>query len=464
VRPVSERFIVAGRAAWGLLGIGAALAVLFWLAWQVKVVFPPLVLAGAIVFLLNPIVTGLQRRGIPRAAGTGLSYLGFIGLLVLLGFLVAPLVREQADELAEQWPELRADVEDWLDDLSERSKEGNWAIEVPNVEELRDQFGGGADDAQSAEFDRIIERAADELEVNGEPVLAADLDRVAQDARERFPEQQGIAERLTTVREIGSRVFEVGLIFVLGPILAFYLLIDLPHVGEVARRLLPQRSEAQVLHVAHRLNVAIGGFFRGQLLVAIIVGIMVSVGLAIIDLPFWLIIGMIAGAFNLVPLIGPWVGAVPGIIIALTTRDFGTALWVAAIMAGAQQIDNHFISPMVMQRTVSLHPAAVMLALLAGGTLGGFFGLLLAVPVTATLKVVLGHLWSVYVLELPVEEVIARDTGPPVGGHGVLEPLDDYVNDEIGVPGQVDRRALPDDVAEGGTVRRPTDEPQPGRR
>ena len=122
---------------------------------------------------------------------------------------------------------------------------------------------------------------------------------------------------------------------------------------------------------------------------------------------------MIAGVFNMVPLIGPWVGAVPGVVIALTTRDLGTALWVVAIMAIAQQIDNHFISPMVMHRTTSLHPAVVMLALLAGGALGGFFGLLLAVPVTATLKVVLGHVWRVYVLDQPFEEVAARAEPPP---------------------------------------------------
>jgi len=461
-----ERFSVAGRAAWSLLGVGAALAVVLWIAWQFRVVFPPLVLAGAIVFLLNPIVTGLHRRGIPRAAGTGISYLAFFALIVLLGFLVAPLVRDQADELADQWPELRADMEDWLDEVSERSKEDDWIIEVPNVEELREQIGNGEGSANDDEFDRVTERAAEALEDSGEPVLAADLDRVAQDARERFPGEQGLAEQLTTVREIGGRVFEIGLIFVLAPIIAFYLLVDLPHIGAVSRRLIPAAANEQVLHVAHRLNVAIGGFFRGQLMVAIIVGIMVSVGLAVIDLPFWLIVGMIAGAFNLVPLIGPWVGAVPGIIIALTTRDFGTALWVAAIMAGAQQIDNHFISPMVMQRTVSLHPAAVMLALLAGGTLGGFFGLLLAVPVTATLKVVIGHLWAVYVLEIPVAEVIARETSPPVGGHGVLEPLDDYVHDELGIHDQVDHHDLPaPEGASGVAARTGGDEaPQPERR
>jgi predicted PurR-regulated permease PerM len=460
VQPMWERFAVAGRVAWSLLGVAAALALVFWIGWQFRVVFPPLVLAGAIVFLLNPLVTGMQRKGIPRAAGTGLSYLGFIGLLVLLGFLVAPLVSQQADELAEQWPELRADMEEWLDDLSQESKDGNWLVEVPDVEELRSQFGNGGDSARNAEFDRIVERAADELERNDEPVLAADLDRVAADAREQFPEEGGLGEQLNRAREIGTRIFEIGLIFVLAPIIAFYLLVDLPHIGAVSRRLIPSGAGEQVLHVAHRLNVAIGGFFRGQLAVAVIVGIMVSVGLAIIDLPFWLIVGMIAGAFNLVPLIGPWVGAVPGVIIALTTRDLSTALWVAAIMTIAQQIDNHFISPLVMQRTVSLHPAVVMLVLLAGGSLGGFFGLILAVPLTATVKVIVGHLWAVYVLEVPVEEVIAQDTGPPVGGHGPLEPLDDYVNDEVAVADQVDRH----EVEERPADRTPVAEAQSERR
>lgn len=429
-----ERFSGAGRVAWSLLGLGAVLAVLFWISWQFRVVFPPLVLAGAIVFLLNPIVTGLHRHGVPRAAGTALSYLGFIGVLVLVGFLVTPLVSEQAEELADQWPELRADMEEWLDDLSERSKDDGWVIEIPNSDELRDQLGGGNDTAERAEFDRVIEDAASELEAGGEPVLAADLDRVAADARSQFPEEGGIAERLRTVRDVGTRIFEIGLIFVLAPIIAFYLLVDLPHIGVVTRDLIPEQAKDEVLHVAHRLNSTIGGFFRGQLAVAVIVGVMVSTGLAILDLPFWLIVGLIAGAFNMVPLIGPWVGAVPGVVIALTTRDFGTALWVVAIMTGAQQIDNHFISPLVMQRTVSLHPAVVMLALLAGGTLGGFFGLLLAVPVTAAIKVIVGHLWSVYVLQRPLDEVIGHHDPPPpdAAEDTVLEPVEDYVHNTLG--------------------------------
>ena len=136
---------------------------------------------------------------------------------------------------------------------------------------------------------------------------------------------------------------------------------------------------------------------------------MASIGMLLIDLPFWLIVGMIAGLFNMIPLIGPWIGAVPGIVIAFTTGGgIGKAIAVAVVMAIVQQIDNHFISPIVMQRAVKLHPAVVMLALLAGGTLAGFIGLLLAVPTAATLKIVCGHVWRHYVLGEPLDEIEAR--------------------------------------------------------
>jgi predicted PurR-regulated permease PerM len=380
---MSERIRRAGQVAWAVVGLAALLALVGLVGWTVRVIFPPLVLAGAIVFLLNPIVTWLQHRHIPRAAGTGLTYAGFLGLFTLLGFLVAPLAADQADRFEDEWPEVREDVEVWIDDRHEDSED--WLFQVPSVEELEDEFGN---------------------------------------------EGETIGEQFDRLRALGLRVFHILLITVLGPIIAFYLLVDLPHLRRVAESLVPERAKPEVMLVAHRLNRAVGGFFRGQLAVALIVGTMVSIGLAILDLPFWLLVGMVAGIFNIIPLVGPWVGAVPGIIIALTMRDLSTAFWVAGIMAGAQQIDNHFISPLVMQRAVKLHPAAVMLALLAGGTLGGFFGLLLAVPVAAVLKILCGHVWRTYVLGEPVEAIAEdwrKEDAEP--GVGMVETVGD--GDEI---------------------------------
>lgn len=430
-----DRFAVAGKAAWALLGVAAALAVVFWISWQFRVVFPPLVLAGAIVFILNPIVTALANRGVPRAGGTALSYLGFVGLIVLAGFLVAPLVQSQGEELAEEWPTIRDDLEERWNSLAERSMEDNWFVEIPTVDEIRDQLGGSTPQEIEA-FDEAIAEAEDALNENERGGVATRLGDAAGAIRPQLEQEGGFTEQLDTVREIGTRIFEVGLIFILAPIIAFYLLVDLPHIGVIMRRLVPERARPQVFHVAHRLNHTIGGYFRGQLAVAMIVGAMVSLGLGILGLQFWIIVGMIAGLFNMIPLIGPWVGAIPGVAIAITTEDFGTALWVVAIMTIAQQIDNHFISPLVMQRTTSLHPAVVMLALLAGGTLGGFFGLLLAVPLTATIKVIVGHLWAVYVLEVPVDEVLSADEDtPPLEDPAILAPIEHYVEGDLGEHG-----------------------------
>ena len=394
---MTERIRHAGAVAWSLCGVAALLAILGLIAWVLRVIWPPVILASAIVFLLNPVVARLQARHVPRALGTACAYLSVLGVIVLVTLLVAPLANRQYDDLAKEWPALRSDLERQIDDLAERSEANEWPIRIPTYKELEDQFS-----------------AADAADTDGNGIVSED------EKQARFADQIG------TARELVLKVFHVGIIFVLAPIIAFYLLVDLPHIARVGRSLVPERTRGDVMVVGRRLSSAIGGYFRGQLAVAFVVGTMASIGMLAIGLPFWLIVGLVAGLFNMIPLIGPWVGAVPGIAIALTTGGgVDQAIAVALVMAVVQQIDNHFISPIVMQRAVKLHPAVVMLALLAGGTLGGFFGLLLAVPATAVLKILFGHAWRHYVLGEPLDEIEARwdeEAEHPVHG-GFIEPV-----------------------------------------
>ena len=375
-----DRVRRAGTVSWALCGIAAVVVILGLVAYVLRVIWPPLILAGAIVFLLNPVVTRLQGRHIPRALGTGLSYLAVVAAIGIVILLVAPLATRQYDDLADRWPELREDLEEDINDLSARSDRNEWPIRIPTWQELEDQFS--AEEAADTDGDGVITK---------------------EEEQERF------ASQIDTARELVLKVFHVGIIFVLAPIIAFYLLVDLPHIREVFRSLVPERARGDSMVVTRRLGTAIGGYFRGQVAVAFVVGVMASIGMLIIDLPFWLIVGMIAGLFNMIPLIGPWIGAIPGIVIAIATGGGpGKAVAVAVVMAIVQQIDNHFISPIVMQRAVKLHPAVVMLALLAGGTLFGFLGLLLAVPTAAALKIIIGHAWRHYVLGEPLDEIEAR--------------------------------------------------------
>jgi len=369
---LEPRIRTLGKAAWWLVGIVLVTVVVGWFAWVIRVIFPPLVLAGIIVFLANPVVTALHRRGVPRVIGTATTYLAFAAGVTLVGLLLAPLIGGQFDQMSEKLPKVRHDVEDKIDEYHDKSYADDWFIKVPTVKEIEDSAGGGDD--------------------------------------------KDLTAQVTTLRKLGTKVFHTGLIFVLGPISAFYLLVDLPDIRRSIEALIPDEHKPRVLFLGHRLNQIVGGFFRGQLAVAFIVGVLVSAGLAAIHLPLWLPVGMVAGLFNIIPLIGPYIGAVPGIIIALATKDLKTAILVAVVMTAAQQIDNHFITPFVMRRAVQLHPAAVVLALLVFGTLGGFFGLLLAVPLTAALKVLGGHLWRRYVMGVSIpglDEPLSSDPDPP---------------------------------------------------
>ena len=381
----ADRLRRAGSIAWAVVGISALAAIAIVVLWQVRVIFPPLILAGAIVFLLNPIVTAWQRRGLPRAAGAGLAYLIVLSVIALSGIGLYPLLANQIDELSDEWPAISARVERFVDARAADSEGTFFEFSRTEIEDALAGTGGT--------FEEQVKQA----------------------------------------REIGAEIFHVLLILLLGPIIGFYLLVDVPHMRRVSLALVPEGARDEVLVVAHRLNRAIGGFFRGQLLVALIVGILCSIGLGIIQLRFWFLIGMIAGLFNIVPLIGPWVGGIPGVTIALTTGSPLQALLVVAIMVGVQQIDNHFITPYVMQRAVQLHPAAVILALVAGGSMGGFAGLLLAVPATAVVKIIVSHLWHTYVLGHPVE----HDDDRPEG-RGIVEDVDSRPENQGEPEGEAD--------------------------
>ena len=186
--------------------------------------------------------------------------------------------------------------------------------------------------------------------------------------------------------------------FILAPLLALYILIDLPQLQRDALNLVPRSHRDEFADLGSKIGRAVGGFFRGQLFVALMVGVMSSVGFWIIGLPFWLVIGAIAGFTNLIPLVGPFIGGGLGLIVGIVTEGPALGFGAAFVALVVQQIDNHVISPNVMKRTVQIHPATVMLSLLAGGTLAGFWGVLLGVPAVAVVKLLLAHFWTTRVL------------------------------------------------------------------
>lgn len=344
---------VARAARWGIVAwaaIGVLLVAYFayrYVLYPVRIVFPPLVVALIMLYLLNPVVSRLERRGVRRGWGALLVYLVFLGVVGTgLTFLV-PLVAQQVSAFVEAAPRIFEQVGQGVQDFLAR-------------------FG---------------------IEVASRP-----------------PESESVLGFFGDLVSLTRPILDLVIVFVLGPILAFYLLVDLPKIKTGMKAMIPERRRHEVEGVAGRIGQAIGSFFRGQFLVAVFVGIASAVGLWIVGLPFWALVGLVSGLFNLIPLIGPIIGTILAVLVAFTTDVAGGVLGlepglplaigsVAALLL-VQQIDNHILSPSIVGRTVKLHPVTVMLGLLAGGTLLGLWGMLLAVPVMASLKILMLHLWD----------------------------------------------------------------------
>jgi predicted PurR-regulated permease PerM len=373
--PAGERLRRVGVGAWSVIGILILIAVAWWLLLKIRVIFPPLVLALLIIYLLNPIVSALERRGIKRLWGTLLTFIGALGGIALLVSALSPFVSEQAQDLGDKWPEMRHQVGAFIEDTA-------GAIE--------DRFGVRL---ETAPVTCLL--GADETSEEDAPT-AERCDEVTTAFRDQISHSMG---RLTS---IGLGVLEGLFVFILAPLLALYILIDLPQIQRDVLNLVPENNRGEVAEVANKIGRAVGGFFRGQLFVALFVGVLSAVGFAIIGLPFALVIGAIAGFFNLVPLVGPYIGGFLGFLVGTVTQDVSLGVKAAVVELIVQQIDNHIISPNVMRRTVQLHPATVMLSIVAGGALAGFWGVLLGVPAVAVGKILLGHVWQTRVLGVEV--------------------------------------------------------------
>ncbi|MDH3306835.1 MAG: AI-2E family transporter [Acidimicrobiia bacterium] len=343
-----------GVVAWSGLGAIAVLWVGILLGSKIAIIFPPLVLGIAIIYLLNPVVSRLERRGMPRLVGSVLAYLLLVALFSVAAFFIVPVVVQQGQDLADRFPEL---LEDGQEEISRLADRLGLSVDVslPTGQEVSDWFSDPAN-------------------------------------------QDLIRSQLGTVADWTLNVFQAVLVALVAPVVAFYLLLDLPSVTERLEKLVPSYWRDEVIHVVVQVSTAVGGFVRGQLVVAFIVGIMTSIGFWIIDLPFWLLIGMISGFFNIIPFVGPWVAGALGSLAGLTSGDPSKALWAALVALIVQQIDNNLVSPVVLRATVRLHPATVLLALFAGGAVGGLFGVLVAVPTVAVIKILSGHLWRTRVL------------------------------------------------------------------
>lgn len=330
------------RWRWGLSAAGVLAGVAF--LYSVRAVFPPFFLAVVIAYALHPLVDALNRRGLGRSWSILIVY-ALVGLLVGAGLaFVVPVLVGQMGELAGTLPDY--------------------------VARLGDALAG-------------VERRYERLALP--PALRQTLD----DNVRRL--------EASTLKAIGAAVQSLIALFgqaftlILAPILAFYMMHDLPRFRRQVELWLPAGSRGQARTFVREMDRVLAGFVRGQMLVAALVGLLTTVAMGFLGVPFPLVLGLIAALTDLIPYFGPFLGAIPGLALAGLV-SFGLALKAAAVYALVQQLEAAVLVPRIVGGTVGLHPLVLAFALLVGGTYLGLGGLILAVPVAGLLRVTLSFL------------------------------------------------------------------------
>lgn len=197
-----------------------------------------------------------------------------------------------------------------------------------------------------------------------------------------------------SLNSLSTRISEIGSSFVIGIIsliISIYFTFDYENLTKRIRKIYldgPGRTDIgmKMFNAVNIFSRTFKQFLRGQLLEACIVAALSVVALRIAGVSYFGIIGVIAGICNLVPFIGPWIGAVVAVAVSLLGGGLMTAVWAVVAMIIVQQIDNHLLAPKIVGDSVGLHPVITMVVLLVGADIGGIIGMLLAVPVAATVK------------------------------------------------------------------------------
>ncbi len=301
--------------------------------------------AGMIVaYFLDPLADRLERLGASRLAATGIITIGFFLLAVLLVLMLFPVIQAQVGSFAAKVPGYVERLAAWAHPLLEHAQR---YLSPKDMESLRAAVGDSAGTAVG-----------------------------------------WIAGLLTRLLAGSAALINVLSLIFITPVVTFYMLRDWDHMVARIDSWLPRAHVDTIRAQAAEINKTLAGFIRGQATVCLLLAAYYGIGLTLVGLDVGLILGMSAGLISFIPYLGALSGFVLGIVLALAqSHDWSLPALVAGVFVVGQIVEGNFLTPKLVGDKVGLHPVWIIFALLAAGSLFGFLGVLLAVPVAASIGV-----------------------------------------------------------------------------
>ncbi len=339
-----------------------------WLIYLLAPILTPFLVSGLLAYLVNPTVSRLERWYLPRPLAVILVFLLLLLLIVALLFFLIPALQAQIIDFTAKVPTYL----DWLQHTA-----------LPQAQALL-----GVD-------------------------LGFDMAAMRQTLLNHWRDVgDWVSTFFVYITRSGFSVIGWFINLLLIPVVIFYLLLDWDRLLARTLALVPSRRRAWVARLARETDVVLGSFLRGQLLIMAALAMVYAMGLTLVGLDLALPIGVLAGFMSFVPYLGFISGLLSaGIAAYLQFHDPMLLLGVAGVFLTGQVLESLWLTPRLVGKRIGLHPVAVIFAVMAGGQLFGFTGVLLALPVVAVLKVWLRHLHEFYASEVNDHAGKKRRTG-----------------------------------------------------
>lgn len=312
-----------------------------------KTVIGPIILAFVIYYLLNPVVNFMERYHITRLWAIIILLVLIIGGIVLAAVLLIPLIEKQLMGFGRQLPEYTHYLLDRIKMLSNNSIVG------PYVSSIQDWMTDNITKLQT----KVTEYAGN------------------------LP---------TKIRSFVDTLMSVAVVVFTFPFVLFFLLKDGGKFKRYFIQLIPPKFRKDTHDILEKMNIQVGSYIQGQLIVATCIGVLLFIGYLIIGMDYALVLACIAAVTSVVPYLGPMIAISPAIILALVHSPW-MLLKLAVVWMLVQFLEGHFISPNIMGKTMKIHPLTIIFVLLSAGNIAGIFGVILGIPGYAIIKVLVTH-------------------------------------------------------------------------
>lgn len=339
-----------GIFCWSMIGLLILVALFFYIIYLIKIAIIPLIVAVGIAYLLTPLVVLLQKK-MKKVFAVAITYIIFTGIIFTIFFFMVPVVADQFKTFIGKLPIYISNLTTIVDDFLKKS------ILMGNIEKMI-----------------------------GKEIIPKDTNAITAYIVNNLKNINFFQSATSFTRSI----INIVITFIIGPLLGIYVLKDTHKFREIFIKVMPVRFKSQASTIIDKVNSVGGRYIRGQFLVSIIVGTLCTIVLLILKVDFPVLLGFMAGVFNIIPFFGPVIGAIPAALTALFISPL-KAVIVILLFIAVQQIDNYVISPNVMKYQVGIHPGVLIFSLIAGGALFGVIGLLLAVPTVAVFQEILKY-------------------------------------------------------------------------